>query len=130
MLKSDRAWFLWEIGYFAFFGKCWHMIFLKAMGFLIILDFPSQTSCLAKFLFLSYQPKCSWPIRLYVSLKCNFSRKNCGIKLIFCLWKNIISTWWYYCLWWAWPGMAKVLKITSLQYLWNIFKKRWGIRPY
>ena len=28
----------------------------------LILDFPSQTPCLAKFLFWSYCPNCSWPI--------------------------------------------------------------------
>ena len=29
--------------------------------------------------------------------------------------------------WWAWPGMPKVPKITSLQYLCIFSRKRWGI---
>ena len=37
----------------------------------LILDFPSQTPCLAQFLFWNYCPKCSWPMRLQDSLKCN-----------------------------------------------------------
>ena len=27
---------------------------------------------------------------------------------------------WCYCFWWAWPGMPKVLQITSMQNLFNI----------
>ena len=47
---------------------------------LLILDFP----CLAKFLFLSYCPKCSGPIRLQDSLKCNISKKMMNqVNLLF-----------------------------------------------
>ena len=42
-----------------------------------------------KILVLELQPKCFRPVRLQDSLKCNISRKNLGIRLIFCLWINI-----------------------------------------
>ena len=61
------------------------------MKILLILDFPSQTVYLVKFLSFSYRPKCSWPIRLQDSSKCNTSTKNWGIKLIFSLQINIKS---------------------------------------
>ena len=32
-----------------------------------------------------------------------------------------------YCFWWVWPGVSKVSKITSLQYLRSISRKRGGI---
>ena len=45
------------------------------MKVLLILDFSLQTSSLSKFLLWSYCPKCSWPIRLQNSLKCNICKK-------------------------------------------------------
>ena len=45
------------------------------MKVLLILDFPLQTSHLAKFIFYRYQPKSSWSIRLQHFLKCNISKK-------------------------------------------------------
>ena len=56
---------------------------------LLSFGFSLENPCLAKFLFCIYQPKCSWPVRLQDSLKCNIFRKNWGINLIFCLWINI-----------------------------------------
>ena len=80
-----------KIGYFTFFE---HVIWLsqkqcKMKILLKIFDVSLPTSYLTKFLFWSKKPKCSWPVRLQDSLKCNISRKNWGIKLIFCLWINI-----------------------------------------
>ena len=43
-----------------------------------------RISYLAKFWFSSYGPKCSWPIKLQDSLKCNISRKK---------WKNEVYFW-------------------------------------
>ena len=67
-----------KIGYFVFLWKFWHLIFLKAMqnknsfnSSLFIANLMSGKIC---FLELS---------------KCIISRKNCGIKLIFSLWKKI-----------------------------------------
>ena len=48
------------------------------MKVLLILDFPLQTPCLAKFLFSRYCPKCSWPIRSQNSLKCKIPKKLRG----------------------------------------------------
>ena len=50
-------------------------------------QYPSQNPFLAKLLFWSYCPQCSWPIRSQDSLKCNNFK---GIKLFFCLQINII----------------------------------------
>ena len=44
-------------------------------------------------------------------------------KLISTLWTSTISTRWYYHYWWAWSSILKILKVTSLQYLYNIWKK-------
>ena len=44
-----------------------------------------QTLYLGKFLFLSYFPKYSCPVRLQDSFKCNMARKNWVIILIFCI---------------------------------------------
>ena len=123
MLKSDEVRFLWEIhfcpnlakkgpkiGYFAFFENAVISFSKKGckMKGLLILEFPSQTPCLAKFLFWSYCPK---QIRLQDSLKCNISNKNWGIKLIFCLQINIrVSYKFFLLLWWAWSGIPKVPK--------------------
>ena len=54
-----------KIGYFDFFFEN-SVIFSKKtiqieISF-IILDFPSETPCLAKFLFLNYCPQCSLPV--------------------------------------------------------------------
>ena len=63
------------------------------------------------------------------------------MKMIFCMQKNIkvfyklILTLWvskfprkHYCHnWWIWPSILKVLKVTSLQYLYNISKKKLGM---
>ena len=43
--------------------------------FFLIIDFPLQTLYLGKFLSWSYCPKCSWPISLQDTLKCNISKK-------------------------------------------------------
>ena len=52
----------------------------------IVIDLSPQIriSYLAKFRFSSYGPKCSWPIKLQDSLKCNISRKK---------WKNEVYFW-------------------------------------
>ena len=34
---------------------------------------------------------------------------------------------WYYHYWWVWSNILKVLKVTSLQYLYNISKKKLGM---
>ena len=90
MFKIDGVRFLWKIHFCANLGKKdskWGILhFLKILSFvfplkkgkvavLLILYFLSQTSYLTKFLFWSYWPKCSWPIRLQDSLKCNICKK-------------------------------------------------------
>ena len=68
----------------------------------------------------------------------NISKKKLEMKLIFCmqinikvsyklistLWASKFPTRWYYHYWWAWSSILKVLKVTSLQYLYNISKKK------
>ena len=48
-------------------------------------------------------------------------------KLISTLWVSKISARWYYHYWWALSSIFKVLKVTSLQYLYNIWEKNWLI---
>ena len=67
----------------------------------------------------------------------NIPEKMLEMKLIFCMLINInfsyklistqFPTSWYYHYWWAWSSFLTVLKVTSLQYLYNISKKKWGI---
>ena len=45
-------------------------------------------------------------------------------KLISKPWTSKISTRWHYHYWWVWSSILKVLKVTSLQYLYNIWKKK------
>ena len=71
---------------FCFFFFFWKFVICLSvkqytMKFLLILDFSSQTPCLAKFFFWSYCPKFSWPIRLQDSSKCNICKKTWEIKL-------------------------------------------------
>ena len=63
------------------------------------------------------------------------------VKLIFCMQINIKSfyelistifpsefcTRWYYQYWWTWQNIFKALKVTSLQYLHSISKKKLGM---
>lgn len=101
-LKYDGIQFLWKIHFHLNLGKraqeqgisiFWnicHLFLLKVMQkkVILILDLPSLISCLPKFLFWSFWPKCSWPTRLQDSLKCKASTKNLGILQIFCFQKT------------------------------------------
>ena len=71
----------------------------------------------------------------------NISKKKLEMKLTFCtqinikvsyklistLWTSKISTRLYYHYWRAWSSIFKVLKVTGLQYLYNIWEKKLGI---
>ena len=48
-------------------------------------------------------------------------------KLISALWTSKLPTRWYYHYWWVWSSILKMLKVTSLQYLYNISKKKLGM---
>ena len=50
-------------------------------------------------------------------------RDEVSYKLISILWALKFSRKWYYHYWWVWTSILKVLKVTSLQYLYNISKK-------
>ena len=50
-------------------------------------------------------------------------RDEVSNKLISTLWALKFSRKWYYHYWWVWTSILKVLKVTSLQYLYNISKK-------
>ena len=110
------------------------------MKVLLILDFPSQTPCLAKFLFWSYlllnQINQTNQIALflvgvalknlkkegrdkYEIFKCNISKEIEG----YCFLSSVISlkklrdqvefpTSCCYCFWWVWLGLPKVPKIS------------------
>ena len=58
-----------------------------------------------------------------------YLKKKLEMKLTFCstLWASKISTRWYYHYWRAWSSILKVLKVTSLKYLYNIWEKKLGI---
>ena len=44
--------------------------------------------------------------------------------LISTLWTSKFPTRWYYYYWWVWSSILKILRVTSLQYLYNISKKK------
>ena len=44
-----------------------------------------------------------------------------------CRWEKFYTNWCYH-FWWAWPGVPKVLKITSMRYLCNISRKNWVMK--
>ena len=72
-----------KIGHFGLFWKSclWFSRKQCKMKIILILDFPSQTPYLAKFLFWSYYPKCSWPIRLQDCLKCIYLPKKLRLQV-------------------------------------------------
>ena len=45
-----------------------------------------------------------------------------------CRWASKFSINWCYHFWWVWPGMPKALKLTSMQYLYNISRKNWMMK--
>ena len=58
-----------------------------------------------------------------------YLKKKVRVEVEFlCRWASKFSTNWCNHCWWAWPGMPKILKITSMQYLCNISKKNWGMQ--
>ena len=71
---------------------------------------------------------------------CNISKKKLGREFIFSLqmnikvsyrlistlWASKMPTRWYYHYCWVWSSILKVLKVISLQYLYNISKKNLG----
>ena len=77
--------------------------------------------------------------RFLMSLQ--YSKKKFEMKLIFCMLINVKvspTSWfkhwvskfparWYYYYWWTWLSILKVFKVTSLQYLYNISKKKSGM---
>ena len=44
-------------------------------------------------------------------------------KFISTFWTSYFPARWYYHYWWTWTNILKVLKVTTLQYLYNISKK-------
>ena len=82
-------------------------------------------------------------VPMIASLQCfyNISKTKLEMKLIFCMqiyikvsYKLISTSWvskfptrWHYHKWWACSSIHKVLKVTSLQYLHNISKKKLGM---
>ena len=50
--------------------------------------------------------------------------KNCEIEWVW-RWASKFSINWCYHFWWTWPDMLKVLKITSIKYLCDIWRRNW-----
>ena len=48
-------------------------------------------------------------------------------KVILPLWTSKFPASWFCRFWWTWSNILKVLKVTSLQYLYNISKKKLGM---
>ena len=91
--------------------------------------------------------RCVWPGMAKLTkittllFVCNILRQKWALKLIFCMQINIIVSYklistlwtskfpprWYYHYWWTWSSIPKVLKVTILQYLFNISKKKLGM---
>ena len=81
-----------KIVFFAFFEKKNFIIFSWKKSKIknnVVIYISLQPLYLIKFWFSSYGPKCSQPIRLQDSLKCNISRKERGSKMIFFISRNI-----------------------------------------
>ena len=55
----------------------------------IVIDISPPIPYVAKCWFSSYGPKCGWPIKLQVSVKCNISRKKGMMKRIYGMQKNL-----------------------------------------
>ena len=130
-LRTAR--FLWKIhfcpklGPFCNFVNFFSLKKWKAKV-LLILDISLQTPCLVKFLFWSYCLKCSWLIRLQDSVKYNISKKMEGSNWFLCLQINIrISYKLVLLLLVNVRRHVQSTKITSLQHLCNISRKKWGI---
>ena len=79
---------------------------------------------IASFLMFLQYLKNKLEIKLIFFMQINI---KVSYKLISTLWAWKISTRWYYHYWWAWSSILKVLKVTSLQYLYNIWEKKLGI---
>ena len=62
-------------------------------------------------------------IKLFFCMQINI---KISYKFISTLWVSKFPTTWYYLYWWTWSSILKVLKLTSLQYLYNISKKKLG----
>ena len=52
---------------------------------------------------------------------------NVSYKLISVLWASQFPTRWYYHFWWAWSSILKALRVTSLQYFYNMSKEKLGM---
>ena len=95
----------------------------------IVIDISPSIPYLAKFLFLSYGPKCCWPIKLQDSLKSNNSRKKWMMKFVFGMLINIEV--FYKLVLSFWVCIAKHAQSTEnkkFAYFSNIFREMWGMK--
>ena len=99
------------------------------METIIVVDISPSIPCLAKFWFSSCGPKCSHPIKLQDSLKCNISRKKWMMKFIFGMqinmkvfYKLMLSFWVYV------SRHAQSTQNKKFTYLCNISRKAWWIK--
>ena len=86
MPKSDQKQgfsYFWKKVVISFYCKC------TRMKDDIVERFLPKNLYQAKFLFLSYGPKLSWPIRLQTFLNFNISKKHWAMKLILCMYLDI-----------------------------------------
>ena len=64
------------------------------------------------------------------SLQCLYNISEKKLEVISCMqinikvWASKFPVRWYYQNWWAWSSILKVLKVTNLQYLYNIAKQK------
>ena len=77
-----------------------------------------------EFIPLTFKPSMARPKASLQNL-CNISRKVRDEVDFLCRWASQLTISWYYHFWWVWPGMPKVLTITSTQFLCNISTKKW-----
>ena len=94
----------------------------------IVIDISPSITYPAKFWFLVYGSKCSWPIELQDSLKCNIWRKKWMMKFISCRGTSKFSTSWYYHLECAYADIPKVPKIRSLHNFAISPEKKWWMK--
>ena len=86
MPKSDQKQgfsYFWKKVVISFYCKC------ARMKDDIVEMFLPKNLYQAKFLFLSYGPKLSWPIRLQTFLNFNISKKHWAMKMILCVYLDI-----------------------------------------
>ena len=83
-----------------------------------------RNNWMSPLLFLCYMLRKKWVKKFIFCMQINI---KVSYQLILTLFPSKFRTRWCYQYWWTWSNILKVLKITSLQYLHSISKKKLGM---